>query len=240
MSYAGQNGCMSNVLFVLYHDFTSNSAIHVYHWANELTALGASCLVAVPENVKSLSVLGSASFGARTFEDLENGAIFPNGRGPDIVHAWTPRENVRQLCQRLRERHSFRQFIHLEDNEQYLVAKMSNRPWKTIAGMDEQELDALIPDHLTHPVRGEKFLKDAQGVTVIIDRLREFVPKNVSAMELWPSADPKLFFKRPVNQDLRAKLGIAPKTTVIAYTGNVHAANANEVRSLPRCGDFEP
>ena len=46
-----------NVLFVLYHDFTANSASHVQNLANEVAALGASCAVCVPSNLASLSVL---------------------------------------------------------------------------------------------------------------------------------------------------------------------------------------
>ena len=37
-----------NVLFVNYHDFTSNSAIHIFNLANELTGLGVGCAVARP------------------------------------------------------------------------------------------------------------------------------------------------------------------------------------------------
>jgi glycosyltransferase involved in cell wall biosynthesis len=221
-----------NVLFVLYNGFNSNSAVHVYHWANELAALGVSCLVAVPEKKESLSALGPARFDAREFAELKAGAAFPDGRGPDIVHAWTPRENVRRLCRQLSAQHSFRQFIHLEDNEQHLLANMSGKSWKTLTALSMQQLDALIPAHLSHPVRAAEFLQSADGVTVIIDRLREFVPAGVPSIELWPSADPKLFSPRPLNRALRSKLGIPPKTTVFVYTGNVHPANAVEVRSL--------
>jgi glycosyltransferase involved in cell wall biosynthesis len=223
---------MLNVLFVLYHDFTSNSAVHVFHWANELSAQGVSCTVAVPDNPQSLSVLGTARFGVRTFEELTTGRVFPDGRGPDIVHAWTPRENVRQFCQRLRDRYSFRQFIHLEDNERHLLASALNRPWRAIAAMSAEELDAVVPPELSHPLRAEGFLQSGDGVTVIIDCLREFVPPHVPTMELWPAADGASFVPTPVNHRLRSQLGIPPHSIVLVYTGNVHSANAAEVRSL--------
>jgi glycosyltransferase involved in cell wall biosynthesis len=221
-----------NALFVLYNDFTSNSAVHVYHWADELAALGVSCLVAVPEKKDTLSALGPARFEAREFAELKAGATFPDGRGPDIVHAWTPRETVRRLCRQLSAHHSFRQFVHLEDNERHLLVNMSGKSWKELTALPPSKLDALIPGHLSHPVRAAEFLQSADGVTVIIDRLREFVPGGVPAIELWPSADPKLFSPRPLNRALRSKLGIPAKTTVFVYTGNVHPANAAEVRSL--------
>ena len=39
---------MKNVLFVLYEDFHSNSAVHVHHFANHLIELGLDCVVSVP------------------------------------------------------------------------------------------------------------------------------------------------------------------------------------------------
>ncbi|MBV9770595.1 MAG: glycosyltransferase [Bryobacterales bacterium] len=222
---------MLNVLFVLYHDFTANSAVHVFHLANHLTKLGPSCAVAVPNNPESVSVLGSPDFAVHQFDDLRNGIKFPNGRGPDLVHAWTPRENVRQFCQKLRSLYSFRQFIHLEDNEWHLLSSMLNRPWKTLSAMSPSELYALMPGNLSHPVYGKEFLESADGVTVIIDRLREFVPPHVPVTELWPSA-PANSFLMPSSVKSREALGIPEAATVLVYNGNAHAANAREVRSL--------
>ena len=221
-----------NVLFVLYHDFTSNSAVHVYHWANELDMLGVSSMVAVPDNKASLEVLGPARFLTREFSEFESGAVFPDGKGPDIVHAWTPRELVRRLCECLSAKHSFRQFVHLEDNEQQILAAVLGKSWKSITALPREELDAAVPQNLSHPVHARKFLESAAGITIIIDRLREFVPPGIPTLELWPSADASLFTARPVNRMLRERFGISPRTTVFAYPGNVHSANAVEVRSL--------
>lgn len=221
-----------NVIFVLYHDFTSNSAVHVFYWANELCRLGVSCKVAVPDNPESINVLGRAEFEVLKYDDVPEGAIFPNGRGPDIVHAWTPREVVRRFCGRLSELHDFRLFIHLEDHEWHLLECMLNQPWKKLAAMPLEELDGLVPVSLFHPIRGRRFLESSHGITVIVDRLRELVPPGVPAVELWPSADSTLFFPRPRNNRLRARHQIPSDSTVFAYTGNVHSANAREVRSL--------
>ena len=222
---------MLNVLFVLYHDFTANSAVHVFHWANELSSQGVSCAVAVPENPKSISVLGRPKFTVLAFEELGTVSMFPNGDGPDIVHAWTPRENVRRFCLRLRETYSFRQFIHLEDNEWHLLARMLERPWKTIAALTEVTLDSIVPINLSHPLHGNAFIESADGVTVIIDRLRELVPPNVPTIVLWPSADGKAFSPKS-GRYVRSRLSLPLNTTILVYTGNVHAANASEVRSL--------
>ena len=222
---------MLNVLFVMYHDFTANSAVHVFHWANELSAQGVSCAVAVPDNPKSINVLGDARFGVLAFDELGKENIFPNGQGPDIVHAWTPRENVRRFCLRLRETYSFRQFIHLEDNEWHLLARMLGSPWKAIAAMTQQALDSVVPLHLSHPFHGNAFIQSADGVTVIIDRLRELVPPNVPTIELWPSADGGKF-SPGAGGNAGSRLGLPSDATILVYTGNVHPANASEVRSL--------
>jgi glycosyltransferase involved in cell wall biosynthesis len=51
-------------------------------------------------------------------------------------------------------------------------------------------------------------------------------------MELWPAADAEAFVPGPVNHRMRARLGIPADRTVLVYTGNVHLANAREVRSV--------
>ena len=223
---------MLNVLFVLYHDFTSNSAVHVFHWANELSKLGVSCTVAVPDNPGSLKVLGKAAFRALSYQGARREQLFDNNRGPDIVHAWTPRERVRRFCGGLRESYSFRQFIHLEDNERHLLAAGMKRTWREIAGMPPEELEAAVPPHLSHPFRAAEFLASSDGVTVLVDRLREFVPAGIPSLEIWPAADGDVFAAAPRNRKVRSRLGIAPDCTVLTYTGNVHPANSHEVRSL--------
>jgi len=98
--------------------------------------------------------------------------------------------------------------------------------------MSPKELDKAVPPHLSHPLRSEEFLRSADGVTVLIDCLREFVPEQVPVLEVWPAADGTSFVQEPVQPRLRGRLGISGDRIVLAYTGNVHEANASEVRSL--------
>ncbi len=222
-----------NILFVLYHDFTANSAGHVRSLANELVLLGHDCCVAVPDNKESVSSLGSVLFRSSEFHEVwETGFGFSNDRGPDIVHAWTPREVVRKFCERLREQFTCRLFIHMEDNEWHLVRCAFGQPFETLALLERQALDTLVPDSLAHPHRAMEFLKAADGVTVIIDRLRDILPPVRSTMELWPSADEELFQVSSIQSLKRSLIGVPENSTVIVYTGNVHGANAHEMRSL--------
>jgi glycosyltransferase involved in cell wall biosynthesis len=222
-----------NILFVLYHDFTANSAGHVRCLANELTQLGNDCCVAIPDGTSSPRPAGRARFRAVHYSDvLRPDFRFPDGRGPDIIHAWTPREIVRQFCDRVRQLYPCRLYVHMEDNEWHILEGVLQQPFEELALLDIEELDKKVPIFLSHPQRGRRFLEEADGVTVIIDRIRELLPRVNDVLELWPSADEELFRPQPRGELERRALGIPQNSTVLVYTGNVHAANAHEVRSL--------
>lgn len=223
-----------NILFVLYGDFTSNSALHVAHLANHLIALGADCTVAVPAHPESIRHLGRPRFRGLDFAAvLAAGPGFADERGPDIVHAWTTRENVRRFCHALASRHpGARLVVHLEDHELHLAEAKLGRPLDELLALPEPTLDRLVPPELTHPRHGPRFLHAAAAVTVIVDRLRELAPDTTPVEVLWPAADPAHFRPRPVDPEFRRCLGLPPDHTVLVYHGNVHEANAAEVRSL--------
>ncbi|MFL6450184.1 MAG: glycosyltransferase [Bryobacteraceae bacterium] len=222
-----------NILFVLYHDFTANSASHTASFAHELQRLGHECCIAVPANKDTISCLGPTTFRAIEFSELPKlNECFGDGRGPDVVHAWTPREIVRTFSAAVLENFQCRLFVHLEDNEWHILSCALNRPVKEIFALTRQELDKLVGPGLSHPRKAVEFMERADGVTVIIDRLAELAPPGVPSIEIWPSANPGFFFAEPISESSRAGRGIAKNSIVIAYTGNVHAANACEMRSL--------
>lgn len=221
-----------NVLFILHGSFASNSALHVAALANELAAAGHACAVAVPHDVATLAHHDRPAFRGLTFAEAERGVTFPNGRGPDVIHAWTTRENVRQLTEKLRARHGSRVLVHLEDNEQQLLAISLSRDFAALDRLGDAELDRLVPPDLSHPHRSRVFLAAADGVTVITERLREFVPAGKPCLTLWPAADARHFFSRPRPDAFRRVLDLAVGETVLFYHGNVHAANAAEMREL--------
>ena len=221
-----------NVLFILHGSFAANSALHVAALANELSAAGHACAVAVPHDVATLAQHESPAFRGLTYAEAEGGVAFPHGRGPDIIHAWTTRENVRVLTEKLRHRHGARVSVHLEDNEQQLLALTLGRDPADLDRLSDVELDRLVPPDLSHPHRSRAFLAAADGVTVITERLREFVPAGKPVLTLWPAADARYFYARPIPEKFRRVLGRTSGETVLFYPGNVHAANAAEVREL--------
>ena len=222
-----------NILFALYGDFSANSALHVTSLANELIAAGYDCVVAVPSHKETLGALPLARFMALHFDERPNlPAYFKDGRGPCLVHAWTSRENVRQFCAEVVADHGSAVFVHLEDNEQELLATRLGRPFAELAALPAAELDRLVPAVLSHPHHAARFLREAAGVTVIVERLKEHVPAGRPSAVIWPAADARHFYPRPRDGQLRAALGLAPRDIVLFYHGNVHTSNAAEVRSL--------
>jgi len=69
-------------------------------------------------------------------------------------------------------------------------------------------------------------------MTIIMDRLEKFVPPATPRLLLWPGASSELFYACPKDKVLLKELRIPVNSIVLSYTGNVHAANAREVRSL--------
>jgi len=139
---------------------------------------------------------------------------------------------VRTLTEKLRARHGAPVVVHLEDNEQQLLALTLGRDFASLDRMSDAELDRLVPPDLSHPHRSRAFLATADGLTVITGRLSEFAPAGKSCITLWPAADARHFYPRPRPDRFRGVLDAAPGETVLFYHGNVHAANLSEVREL--------
>ena len=217
-----------NVLFVLHGDLTSNSGQHVSALGGELMALDCDCATVLDGD----PALGASDVPFRAYS-FAQAARFHDGRGPDIIHAWTPREKIRRLATELREGWPHgRLVVHLEDNEEILLQTALQTSVRALGAMTDAQLDKIVPDHLSHPRRYQAFLKAADGVTLLIDRLGDFVGPETPRCVFWPAADRAKFYPRPQNPALRESLGIAPDHAILVYTGNVHPGNRREVRSL--------
>jgi len=221
---------VSNILFVLYHDFSANSAVHVHNFANQLAASGHSVAVAIPNGDATGSALGEQNYSMVLYHEVDGNwtRVFSNGLPPDVLHAWTPRENVRLFCEKVRALCSPLLFIHLEDNEELILEANLGSSFEEIARSRTMKL----PGNLAHPRNYRRFIAGADGVTMIMDRLEKFVPPALPRLILWPGADQRLFFARKKDETFLASLGVPRGNRVLCYTGNVHSANAKEVRSL--------
>ena len=169
-----------NVVFVNYQDFTSNSAVHICNLAKELTGLGIDCAVAVPGDPTTVTLLGDQTFQALSFKDARNGGLrFPDGKPPTIIHAWTPREVVRELTEALSTRHRCPYVIHLEDNEEAITASRLGLTVDELRSAPTSVIDLSIVPSLSHPPRMKRLLAGAAGMSAILDTLLEFRPEGV-------------------------------------------------------------
>ena len=212
------------IAFILYHDFRSNSALHVYHYANALVKIGHTVTVAIPFGKESCNEVGLYPlFDILLFDELLLQATIDF----DIIHVWTPREIVRKFSIKLKERSkNTKLIVHLEDNEESILKETFGV--KKIEDISEMH---SIPDHLSHPTYYKEFLSASDGVTILMDTLAEFVPKTLVAKMIWPIINAKKFNLNDASK-ARAKYNVGDKDFVIAYIGNVHPANYKEVRSL--------
>lgn len=223
-----------NILFVNYGGFECiNSAIHIFHLANQLVEQGFDCAVAVPGNIDNVKLLGTPRFRCLTYHAAEAGAFgFEDRAGPSLIHAWTPRERVRRLVQYVSRAYGCPYIVHLEDNEEEITADQTGLPFERLRALPAARLDRLIPETLSHPIYYREFLAGAAGVTVIMDRLLEFKPDSTPAELLWPGFDPAFAALPAHNPELRYGLSIGEDEFVLVYPGNTHASNVEEMRSL--------
>jgi glycosyltransferase involved in cell wall biosynthesis len=224
-----------NILFVNYGDFTTNSLNHIGGFANVLTKQGHSCAVAVPYGKNTLSNVTAPGFAPVLYDEvLANQAIFPDRGTADIIHAWTPRECVRKfvIAYQRNTIRSARLVVHLEDNEEYLISGFTERSAEDLRSMGFGELESIMSDSLPHPVRHRTFLRLADAATVIVERLRDFVPSSVPASLLQPGVDPAYLTPFKPDPELRRELGLPPAEKVIVFTGSNTFANEPEMRDL--------
>ena len=224
-----------NILFVNYGDFTTNSLNHIAGFANALSASGHACIVAVPSAKATISAVRDPLFIPATYEELlAKPGLFPDARPADLVHAWTPREGVRKFVlgyQRALTTPA-RVLIHLEDSERYLIEAYTGQPFASLRTARPDETDRWLVDGLAHPLRHETFLRVADGVTHIIDRLKEHVPAGIPTQLLPPPVDFNLYKPSAPSAALRKELGLRTEEKILVFTGSNTFANEPEMREL--------
>ena len=224
-----------NILFVNYGDFTTNSLNHIGGFANTLSAAGHACVVAVPQDKETLSHVFQPLFIPATYEELlVRPGLFPDGKPATVIHAWTPREGVRQFVLAYQRAASApaRLLIHLEDNERFLIEAYTGKSWEALSAETSPETAQWLIDALPHPLRHQAFLRLADGVTHIVERLRDFVPAGVPTHLLAPGVDFNLYQPQAPDAAWRAELGLREDEKVIVFTGSNTFANEPEMREL--------
>lgn len=218
------------IVFINYYHYIASSGVHIHFIANELTQMGHECTVVLPE-VKGTDVFGPPLYSFRGVEefvgDLDEGRF-----GSDtILHAWTPREASRIVTQLAASVLGSGYFVHMEDNERRILEHAGNKTFKDL--VKEAAHGAIFEG--SHPLLHQIFLAEASGVSVLMDKLAQFVPSGVPTQLIWPACEKEFFHLPPQpNLQLRKRLGIPGNASVIVYPGNIHQANVETIDQLYR------
>jgi glycosyltransferase involved in cell wall biosynthesis len=224
------------LVFVSYGLFDSNSAGHISGFANELVGMGYQVAVCGSGNLSCAHSFGEARFESFTVSDLAadpEAVIGFDGRfepARTAMICWTPREIVRRVVEPIHQRYAIPYLVHLEDNEAQITEAVLARLER-----DGVALPDPLPEGWSDPNRLQAFLAGAAGLTVIQDRLQEILPEGPPVLVLEPGVDFARFETplAPVRRaSVRRAAGAAPDETLIAYTGNIHDSNVEEMRAL--------
>ena len=213
-----------NILFVLYGDFSCNSANPLVLYARELHLAGHSSAVAVPSKLETVSQHPNPSFRPLLYRDVlaEPESAFPDGRPADVIHAWTPREVVRNFVTSYMAIRPTPLLIYLEDNESWISSRTLGLEKETLAQQTDQNISDKLPDDRAHPFRYDSFIGLADAVAVIQDKLKVEVPPWVHCETVMPGVDLEFFSPRPGEPLLRKQYGVAADEKVIVYHGGLN------------------
>jgi glycosyltransferase involved in cell wall biosynthesis len=75
-------------------------------------------------------------------------------------------------------------------------------------------------------------MRDASGVTVIVERLLEHVPRDVPNAVVGAGFDEAMLAPRRPREEVRAEIGLAPDDIAVVYTGSIHRVNLSDMRDL--------
>jgi glycosyltransferase involved in cell wall biosynthesis len=224
----------TNILLISHCDFTGNSALHTYMLASQLHARGYSPVITVPDDAETVEDMGRPPFAVASYEDTREGRLrFPDGRGPDLVHAFTPRERVRKLAGHVVARFGCPYVVHLEDDDlTILSAELEGASIEELQQLPAPLLDRIVRPSQMHPLRGRHFVEHAAGISVVIERLLELSPTDVPAVVVRPGYDEAVLSPIRSRDEVRAELGLRPDDCAVVYTGTVHVANLGDMHNF--------
>jgi glycosyltransferase involved in cell wall biosynthesis len=221
------------ILFVLYGPFDCNSAIQALHFGNELTGLGCEVTLCATTDPAEIHNVGEPQFECIRYRDLPRvRRDLEARRGDALVCAWTPRERVRRAVLPLVEELGIPYVVHLEDNEEYLLASALHMPIGELQRTAVRARDR--PDNwdlVTIPEYRE-FLKRAAAVTMITEELNEFNFGDRPHHLMRPGIDAERFRPDLEPPQPRHLLGLHEEDFVLVYHGTMHYANQHEMLSL--------
>ena len=214
-----------NILFVLYGDFTSNTANPLTLYARELSRLGHRCAIAVPYNLEKAETIQPSPFRPILYSDVlaDPKSVFGDGHPADVLHASTCRETVRRFVTSYMTQQPTPLVIYLEDNEPWIARHALGMDENSLNRHTEKEISDQLPDVLSHPMVWDSFIGLADAVAVIQGKLKVLVPPWVDCETVMIGVDFKFFSPRTPDPSLRQKYGVAKNERVIVYHGGLNA-----------------
>jgi hypothetical protein len=197
-----------------------------------LIARGHACAVLVPDHAV-VADTREAAFQVMGFSDtMRLGVNWTDGGATDLIHVFSPREHVRKMALALQAQSDAAVVVHMEDNEEQIVADQTGLPYAALRELSDEELERRVHPMLSHPRRYRQFIEQAQGYTCLIDRLLEFKPEGVPGVVFWPGSDKRFLSIDGTDPALRHRHGLSATDILIFYSGNIHGSNFSEVKEL--------
>ncbi|MDB6138953.1 MAG: glycosyl transferase family 2 [Verrucomicrobiaceae bacterium] len=223
-----------NILFVNYGQAGNNTTHHMAGFALAATMAGHEVAMVAPKGSGEWPLHHGLTMPLFDYKTGSRWAdMFKNGAPPGLIHAFTPREGVREFVFSLfRGGLEAALIIHLEDNEEALMERFTGKTLAELRLPENAGSRTALGAALCCPLRWQPFLALADGVSVIYPTLADFVPAAVPWRDLPPILDIQFFRPLPHDESRRAALGIAPGSAVLCYSGNDHYANRDDVRQL--------
>jgi glycosyltransferase involved in cell wall biosynthesis len=221
------------VLFLHFGKLHVNSVIQAFHFGEEMHAQGIEVVLCGRGPTYRIETVGQPSFEVTNYDGLDR-LLSRWGRDPaeTMICAWTPREVVRRATERAVAALDAPYAVHLEDNEEHLMAAALRLPYEEIRRLPPERQDRLAHEELIHPARYPTLIEGAAGVTMITEELDEFNfaerPHHVAR----PGVDHERFRPDLTPAVSRAELGLRDDDFVIVYHGVGHFANLREIFSL--------
>jgi glycosyltransferase involved in cell wall biosynthesis len=221
------------VLFLHFGKLHVNSVIQAFHFGEEMHEQGIEVVLCGRGPIERMDAVGEPSFEVIEYGGLDR-LLARWGHEPaeTMICAWTPREVVRGATERAAAALSAPYVVHLEDNEEHLLAAALRLPYEEVRGLPAERLDRLAHEELIHPAHYPGLLERAAGVTMITEELEEFNFARRPSHIARPGVDHERF--RPDREPTvsREHLGLRPDDFVIVYHGVGHFANLRELFSL--------
>lgn len=227
-------GSTVRALLVAHCNLHENSGIHVLSLATALGRRGHDCTILVRDPVQDAAAGTEAGVVISDHEAARRGALRFDLRPPDLIHAWSPREHVRGLVQSLHRLTAAPFIVHMEDNEEQIIAENFNAlPYEQFKDLPDRVLQRVIPFTMSHPRHYRNFLDQASGYSCLIKSLMDFKPKHVPGVVFWAGYDEKLLPSgQAFDRSARQRFGLDQNDIVLLYSGNIHRLTRPEIQNL--------